>query len=174
MKATARVIILKPHPMGWLYLIVICILAIPLFGLGLVAGYFLWKHIRSISYQLSDRGIDTRIGDRTTSISWDSVTDAVAVSRAGRLGHVIIRTEGAEIRLLFTDVVLPGGINGHELASHARNLRPGLPILLITGYASAAPAPDTVAADIPVLRKPFDQAALAAALNELDPPEETR
>lgn len=96
-------IILKPHPMGWLYLIVICILAIPLFGLGLVAGYFLWKHIRSISYQLSDRGIDTRIGDRTTSISWDSVTDAVAVSRAGRLGHVIIRTEGAEIRLLFLE-----------------------------------------------------------------------
>lgn len=103
MKATARVIILKPHPMGWLYLIVICILAIPLFGLGLVAGYFLWKHIRSISYQLSDRGIDTRIGDRTTSISWDSVTDAVAVSRAGRLGHVIIRTEGADIRLLFLE-----------------------------------------------------------------------
>lgn len=103
MKATTRMIILKPHPMGWLYLIVICILAIPLFGLGLVAGYFLWKHIRSISYQLSDRGIDTRIGDRTTSISWDSVTDAVAVSRAGRLGHVIIRTEGAEIRLLFLE-----------------------------------------------------------------------
>lgn len=103
MKATARVIILKPHPMGWLYLIVICILAIPLFGLGLVAGYFLWKHIRSISYQLSDRGIDTRIGNRTTSISWDSVTDAVAVSRAGRLGHVIIRTEGADIRLLFLE-----------------------------------------------------------------------
>lgn len=103
MKATERVIILKPHPMGWLYLIVICILAIPLFGLGLVAGYFLWKHIRSISYHLSDGGIDVRMGDRTTSVSWDSVTDAVAVSRAGRLGHVILRTAGADIRLLFLE-----------------------------------------------------------------------
>lgn len=103
MKATARVIILKPHPMGWLYLIVICILAIPLFGLGLVAGYFLWKHIRSISYHLTDGGIDVRIGDRTTSVSWDSVTDAIAVSRAGRLGHVILRSDGADIRLLFLE-----------------------------------------------------------------------
>ena len=103
MKANARVIILKPHPMGWLYLIVICLLAIPLFGLGLVAGYFLWKHIRSISYHLSDGGIDVRIGAETTSVSWDSVTDAVAVSRAGRLGHVILRTDGGDIRLLFLE-----------------------------------------------------------------------
>ncbi|MDO9599426.1 MAG: PAS-domain containing protein [Azoarcus sp.] len=101
------------------------------------------------------------------------------------LGHTVIEAENGmealpllenieDIALLVSDTVMPGGIGGRELAARARALRPDLPILLITGYASAESENDPTAADIPVLRKPFDQAALAAALNELDPPEETR
>lgn len=101
------------------------------------------------------------------------------------LGHVVIEAENGmealpllenieDIALLVSDTVMPGGIGGRELAARARVLRPDLPILLITGYASAESENDPAAADIPVLRKPFDQTALAAALNELDPTEETR
>lgn len=103
MKASARVIILKPHPMGWLYLIVICLLAVPVFGLGLIAGYFLWKHIRSISYHLSDEAVELRIGDRSTVIPWSTVTGVRAVSRAGRLGHVVLTVGATEYRLLFLE-----------------------------------------------------------------------
>ena len=44
----------------------------------------------------------------------------------------------SEIRLLFTDVVLPGGINGRELADEARRRRPELKVLYATGYTRNA------------------------------------
>lgn len=104
------------------------------------------------------------------------------------LGHAVIEAaDGIEalgllhnvddIALLVSDTVMPGGIDGRELARRTRELRPALPILLVTGYASEA-APDAgTAAAIPTLRKPFDQAALAAALAGLlapQPATETR
>ncbi|MDX9701013.1 MAG: PAS-domain containing protein [Rhodocyclaceae bacterium] len=79
-----------------------------------------------------------------------------------------------EIALLITDTVMPGGINGRELASHARTQRPHLPILLITGYASNSAMPPPDDSGIPVLRKPFDRAALQHALNALQAHEEPR
>jgi hypothetical protein len=103
MKPSERVIILKPHPMGWLYLFVICVLAIPLFGAGLVAGFFLLKHIRSLSYHLSDSGVELHRGGVVTSLRWDQVSDASAVSRAGRLGHVVLHTAEGDLRLLFLE-----------------------------------------------------------------------
>ena len=44
----------------------------------------------------------------------------------------------ASIRLLFTDIGLPGGINGRQLADEARRRRPGLSVLFTTGYARNA------------------------------------
>ncbi|QDF95832.1 hybrid sensor histidine kinase/response regulator [Azoarcus sp. DD4] len=99
------------------------------------------------------------------------------------LGHPVIEAESGveaipllenieDIALLISDTVMPGGIGGRELAMHARSLRADLPILLITGYASASSDAPPAAADIPVLRKPFDQAALAAALQNLNPAQE--
>ncbi|AVZ78315.1 hybrid sensor histidine kinase/response regulator [Zoogloeaceae bacteirum Par-f-2] len=72
-----------------------------------------------------------------------------------------------DIAILVTDTVMPGGLNGRELAAHARALRPTLPILLITGYACQTTQDDGTDRDIPVLRKPFDRAALERALREL-------
>ena len=73
-----------------------------------------------------------------------------------------------DIALLVSDTVMPG-MGGRELATLARRLHPRLPILLITGYATAdAPA---AAPDIPTLRKPFERAALASAIATLDHPE---
>jgi hypothetical protein len=103
MKPSERVIILKPHPMGWLYLFVICVLAIPLFGLGLIAGVFLWKHIRSQSYRLSDSGVELHRDGRSTTLLWTDVTSASAISRAGRLGHVVLNTSGGTVKLLFLE-----------------------------------------------------------------------
>jgi len=46
--------------------------------------------------------------------------------------------EHPEIILLFTDVGLPGGLNGRQLADQARRLRPELRLLFTTGYARNA------------------------------------
>ncbi len=73
-----------------------------------------------------------------------------------------------DIAFLVTDTVMPGGINGRELAAHARALRPQLPILLITGYASDGSLEELSGLDVPVLRKPFDRATLAAMLHQLE------
>ncbi|WP_213233991.1 response regulator [Caballeronia sp. NK8] len=47
-------------------------------------------------------------------------------------------TQHPEIGLLFTDLIMPGGINGVMLAQEARRRRPRLRILLTTGYADAS------------------------------------
>ncbi len=74
-----------------------------------------------------------------------------------------------DIAVLLSDTVMPGVLNGHELAQRARALRPTLPILLLTGYTREQPETNATLAAIPVLRKPFDPPALVAALCALLP-----
>jgi PAS domain S-box-containing protein len=67
---------------------------------------------------------------------------------------------GVRIDLLLSDIRMPGRLDGHGLAAEARALRPGLPIVLMTGYDDTA-AEDVV---VPILRKPFGRGALLDAL----------
>jgi PAS domain S-box-containing protein len=68
-----------------------------------------------------------------------------------------------EIGLLFTDVLMPGGMNGFELAAEVRRQRPDIPILITSGFpGNLLPiAQQNSAFDI--IRKPFTQAELATA-----------
>ena len=61
----------------------------------------------------------------------------VLTARDGKQALALIERH-AEIALLFTDVVLPGGINGRKLAEEARRLRPALRVLYTTGYTRNA------------------------------------
>jgi PAS domain S-box-containing protein len=74
----------------------------------------------------------------------------------------------ARIDLLITDVGLPGGINGRQVADAARTLRSSLKVLFITGYAeNAAIGNGHLAPDMQVLTKPFVMAALAGKVREM-------
>jgi len=62
----------------------------------------------------------------------------------------------SEIALLFSDVMMPGGMTGYDLAKQARQRRPNLPILLTTGYASEAAAAEAPKIEkLQLLMKPY-------------------
>jgi len=72
------------------------------------------------------------------------------------------------IDLLITDVGLPGGMNGRQMADAGREVRPGLKTLFITGYAeSAALGNSSLGAGMQVLTKPFSIDILATRVLEL-------
>jgi signal transduction histidine kinase len=72
---------------------------------------------------------------------------------------------GGRIDLLLTDVGLPGGMNGRQLADAARRRRPELKVLFITGYAeSAAFGTGLMGPGMQVMTKPFALEALAARI----------
>jgi PAS domain S-box-containing protein len=80
--------------------------------------------------------------------------------------------DGLQADLLFTDMVMPGGLSGLDLAERAKQLRPTLKVLLASGYAL-----DTLASrgrlppGTAVLNKPYNKADLARRLREtLDTP----
>ncbi|MDM0019532.1 response regulator [Variovorax saccharolyticus] len=72
------------------------------------------------------------------------------------------------IDLLVTDVGLPGGMNGRQVADAARLARPGLKVLFITGYAeNAVLSHGHLAPGMHVMTKPFDMDVLARRVKEL-------
>ncbi|MSO65958.1 MAG: PAS domain S-box protein [Alphaproteobacteria bacterium] len=89
-----------------------------------------------------------------------AVTEAADGEKALRL----LRTDQA-FDLLFTDVVMPRGLDGATLAWRARELRPGLAILFATGYAGPDPeATLALRTTDRVLAKPYTQEVLARAV----------
>ncbi len=78
---------------------------------------------------------------------------------------------GERIDLLITDVGLPGGMNGRQVADAARVARDGLRVLFITGYAeNAVLSHGHLDTGMHVLTKPFDLGVLARRVRELIDP----
>ncbi|WP_210251785.1 response regulator [Agrobacterium tumefaciens] len=97
----------------------------------------------------------------------------VVADQLDELGYVVIEAgdatqalklfnDVAKIDLLLTDVGLPNGMNGRQLADAVLQQRPGLPVVFITGYAEKAVLNDKdLSAGMRVLTKPFATEALA-------------
>ena len=72
------------------------------------------------------------------------------------------------IDLVFTDLVMPGGMSGRDVAARARQLRPGIKVLLTSGYAEELVHGDDLQREqLKVLRKPYHQGDLVAALRDV-------
>ncbi|WP_019142500.1 histidine kinase famiy protein [Noviherbaspirillum massiliense] len=66
-----------------------------------------------------------------------------------------------DIDLLFTDVIMPGGMNGLQLAEHVRTRQPAIPVLLATGYMEELQSRGQQGSQFNILAKPFRLAELA-------------
>jgi signal transduction histidine kinase/CheY-like chemotaxis protein len=85
----------------------------------------------------------------------------------GSTGLQVVRSD-QRIDLLITDVGLPGGINGRQVADGAREVRPDLKVLFITGYAeNAVVGNGHLEPGMQVLAKPFPMEALATRIRDL-------
>ena len=69
---------------------------------------------------------------------------------------------------MITDVIMPGGINGVELARRMRAQRPGLKIIYSSGFPSDALAQKSgTRIDAPLLYKPYQRSAFVAAVSRV-------
>ncbi|MDB5689785.1 MAG: hybrid sensor histidine kinase/response regulator, partial [Sphingomonas bacterium] len=85
----------------------------------------------------------------------------------GAAGIKVLQS-GARIDLLITDVGLPNGMNGRQVADAARTLRPGLKVLFITGYAeNAAVGNGHLERGMELLTKPFTIEALSQKVADM-------
>jgi PAS domain S-box-containing protein len=68
----------------------------------------------------------------------------------------------APIDLLLTDLVMPAGLDGHELAQQLQTLRPALKVIYMSGYIeNSAPSPEPLTQNSAFIQKPFTPTALA-------------
>ncbi|HZO47183.1 MAG TPA: MASE1 domain-containing protein [Xanthobacteraceae bacterium] len=87
------------------------------------------------------------------------------VLRAGNAIEALERIEGGDrIDLVFSDIVMPNGMNGIHLAQELTERYPTIRVLLTTGYSDVAAAGET---RFPILRKPFELPALEQAIRDV-------
>jgi PAS domain S-box-containing protein len=88
------------------------------------------------------------------------------VATNGAEALAVLREKNA-IDLLFTDIVMPADMSGVELARRARNLQPGLKVLLSSGHTGDEIKPHLLRGRFSFISKPYGRAALAAKLEEV-------
>ncbi|MBB5576547.1 MULTISPECIES: hybrid sensor histidine kinase/response regulator [Rhizobium] len=102
----------------------------------------------------------------------------VAVARLSDMGYSVLEAENGhraldvlkeneEIELLFTDIVMPGGMTGDELAREARELRPDITVLFTSGYSEPGLAEKDIISGAQWLRKPYTARELASRVRDL-------
>ena len=100
----------------------------------------------------------------------------LTTERLRRLGYQVIEADSGpaaiavletaqHVDLVFSDVVMPGGLSGFELATEVRRLKPGLRVLLTSGYAESTARSQEQQADARrLLRKPYSLVELAESV----------
>jgi two-component system NtrC family sensor kinase len=132
------------------------------------------------SHEQPQRSAPAPVGD-TAAVATGSVlvvednTEVADIATAllNELGYQVTRVasaqtalevlrSGEQFDLVFSDVVMPGGMNGVELAHQIGRDYPDLPVVLTTGYYNAVDKP--LPRGLPVLRKPYDISELKKVL----------
>ncbi len=150
---------------------------------GTTVSIFLPHHI--LDGEIEDERVDTRTpggarAQETVLVVDDEPTVRMLISDVlQEFGYTVIEAADSAtglkilqsdvgIDLLVSDVGLPGGMDGRQMADAARQSRPGLKVLFVTGYAENAAVRDgKLDPGMAVLTKPFAVETLAAQVREL-------
>jgi CheY-like chemotaxis protein len=132
------------------------------------------------SKEVSAAKTKTQDSQRQTVLVVDDSADVAEVTSSlfEHLGYETIYRDSAEaalklleagtkIDLVFSDIVMPGTIDGVGLAREIRSRYPNLPVALTTGYSDAATAAPS---NLRILRKPFDTEMLRDFIHDITPP----
>jgi signal transduction histidine kinase len=103
-----------------------------------------------------DDEVAALVTEMLSQLGMDSTRASSAAAALGALAN------DREVDLVFSDVMMPGGMNGVELAREVKRRRPGLPILLTTAYVEAVKR-DAEAEGVALLPKPYRLEDLATA-----------
>lgn len=136
---------------------------------------------RDLAKTGTDRSLTVLLTEDDPAVA--AVTEAMLID----LGHKVHRAANADealqilwsdvqLDVLFSDVVMPGGMTGVDLAQQAATLRPQLKVLLTSGFAGESLDEALSHGAWPFLRKPFFSGELAAAFADLtaEPQQERR
>jgi CheY-like chemotaxis protein len=142
-------------------------------GKGTTITILLPRHDARLSVD-DFNGVETGGSGTVLLVEDNPEVAAVSTNLLEQLGYTVRRVTNAEaaldeiehdgIDLVFSDIVMPGKMDGLGLARRLRAIRPGLPILLATGYSDAAV---NVRGDFPILRKPYEIHQLSQAIAKL-------
>jgi signal transduction histidine kinase/ActR/RegA family two-component response regulator len=117
-----------------------------------------------------------RVDGHVLVVEDDDEVAALVSEMLDHLGYEVIRvanataalgvlSNGRHVDVVFSDIMMPGNMNGIDLAREIRKRRADLPVLLTSAYAKATD--DRVdAGDVPILQKPYSIDELSAALHE--------
>jgi CheY-like chemotaxis protein len=150
-------------------------------GHGTTVRLYLPEHAGSNAAEQRAAVSITRValGETILVVEDDQRVRRVSVRRLKELGYAIIEADSGPaallvldreepIDVLFTDIVMPGGMTGLDLAHEARRRRPELKILFTSGYAEpAALKVGMLATNVSWLGKPHSTNELGAKLREL-------
>jgi len=120
----------------------------------------------------------TREAARILAVEDAPALRSLVVSMLQSQGYKVIAAENGhealdllrhdtEIDLLFTDIVLPGGIDGYEIGRQASRIKSDIKILFTSGYASETPAEDDPLAKAPMVYKPYHRTQLLTKIEEV-------
>ncbi|MBB4277524.1 PAS domain S-box protein [Rhizobium mongolense] len=150
-------------------------------GKGTTVNIYLLRHLTADAASEAnppDAAAVSGDGECILAVEDDDRVRRLTVARLKQLGYRVLEAENGaaalgilasrpDIDLLFTDLVMPGAIGGHQLCQEARRLYPGLKALLTSGYAEELVHSDWLGGEnLKVLRKPYRQAELAKAIGE--------
>jgi PAS domain S-box-containing protein len=127
----------------------------------------------------SDRPIRVGTGEVILAVDDNAEVRGTVALQLKKLGYEVREAENAhtalailesdeQVDLLFTDIVMPGGVNGKELAARARLKRPNLKVLFTSGFPGTANSITTeLDEDDVLLSKPYRHHDLAGVLHEM-------
>ncbi len=116
-------------------------------------------HSETVLVVEDDPDVRTIVAENMRSLGFNVLTAEDGVSALALL------ESGESVDLVFSDISMPNGMLGHELASRAFALNRDIRVLLTSGYGYA-PVNGTAASEVPVLRKPYSQEELVSAIRK--------